>query len=148
VLSSTAHADKLRDVTLSYRQVQQQATTFATPTVAPAAALDDCNILLDMAEPGEQIGGQGKALATLAYNRITHRFMVIDDLAAFSGIGDTPQRVAVAFYSRTAESIDRLTGAIIQTTVLARQLGLLLLLLDAEGALDVTPEAVEIMIRG
>ena len=61
--------------------------------------------------------------------------MVIDDLAAFSGISDMPQQVAVAFYSRTAESIDGLTGAIMQTIVLARQLGLLLLLLDEEGAL-------------
>ena len=131
----TAYADNLRDVALKYRQIQRQATTFTTPTAAPAATLDDCNILLDMVEPGEQIGGQGKALATLAYNRIKHRFMVIDDLAAFSGISDMPQQVAVAFYSRTAESIDGLTGAIMQTIVLARQLGLLLLLLDEEGAL-------------
>ena len=65
----TAYADNLRDVALKYRQIQRQATTFTTPTAAPAATLDDCNILLDMVEPGEQIGGQGAGDAGLQPNQ-------------------------------------------------------------------------------
>jgi hypothetical protein len=94
-------AEALRRAAETYRAaIPAPASPTATPFALPIGWEDSTNILIEIADPGESTKQSASGAMPMTYNKLKHRFMVVEGLDKYAEISDVAQDHTLPSQSR------------------------------------------------
>ena len=127
-------AEALRQAAATYRAaIPAAGTPVRTPLTLPAAWEDSTNILLEIADQGDSPKPSASGAMPMTFNKLKHRFMVVEALDRFAAISDVAQELTVVHYPLNADSVAKLLTQVVQATMCSVEIASLVFSLANDG---------------
>ncbi len=128
----TRGGEDLAEVAEFYRTAIPPGTAGPRADLPPDWA-EQVNIVLTLTPLGATVKQRPGGLLALTYNKIKHRFTVIEDFDSFVAATASTHEVRYAHHSLQSDPVDRLFRNVVRVALACANLAALLILLDQQG---------------
>jgi hypothetical protein len=126
-------AKNIHAIAKVYRTVSAGFQYQPVPTNPHPSWQDDVNVVVDLLDSGENPPAARGGTMTQIYNKIKHRFMVIEEFQGLVQVTDTPGQILYGNHGVSSTSVEATIQSIRAAVLTTCELAALLIALDGHG---------------